>query len=65
MEGNLVNDHSELANLFNDYFTNVATNACANKAADYHIAVNNLHTVHKHTFPQIRMALLLPKRSKK
>ena len=64
MEGNLVNDHSELANLFNDYFTNVATNACANKAADYHIAVNNLYTVHKYTFPQILMAPVTTKEIK-
>ena len=64
MDGNLVNDHSELANLFNDYFINVATNASANNFADYYIAVNNLHTVHKHTFPQTLMAPVTTKEIK-
>jgi hypothetical protein len=64
MEGNLVNDHTELVNLLNDYFTNVATNTSTNKSANYHIAIKNLHTVHKHTFSQILMAPVTTKEIK-
>ena len=53
IEGSLVKDHYELANLFNNYFINVTTNTNVNKSTNNHIVIDNLHSVYKDTFPQI------------
>ena len=64
IEGNLVKDHYELANLFNDYFNNVTTNTNVNKSTNNHTAIDNLHSVYKDIFPQIRMAPVTTKEIK-
>jgi hypothetical protein len=55
LDGKLVEDHQELANMFNEYFINVATNESA---------INNLYSVYKETFPQMQMAPITTKEIK-
>ena len=46
LEGKLVKDHQELANMFNEYFVNVATNKSVNNISNNTTAINNLFTVY-------------------
>ena len=55
MEWKLVNDQFELANLFNDYFTNGTINTTVNKSINNNTVINNLHSVYKQASPQIIM----------
>jgi len=52
----LVKDHQELANMFNEYFVNVATNKSVDNISNNPTVINNLSSVYGETFPQIQMA---------
>jgi hypothetical protein len=51
LEGKLVNDHYELAHIFNEYFINVTTNTYAENATNNPTAINNLHSTYRKAFP--------------
>jgi Notch-like protein len=50
--------------MFNKYFINVATNESADKSTNKPIAINNLNSVYKETFPQMQMAPITTKEIK-
>jgi hypothetical protein len=64
IEGKLVKDHQELANMINEYFINVTTFAVTDNSTNNRTAINNLYSVYKKTFPQIQMAPVTTKEIK-
>jgi hypothetical protein len=53
MEGELVKDHHDLANRFNEYFNNVTTNTYADITTGNFPAINNFYSAYRQSFPQI------------
>jgi hypothetical protein len=64
IEGKVVKDHYELANIFNEYFINVTTNTSAENLTNNPTVINSLYSVYRNTFPQIQMAPVTAKEIK-
>jgi hypothetical protein len=64
MEGNLVKYHHDLANSSKEYFINVTTNTYADIKTGNIPAINNLYSVYRQSFTQIKMAPVTAKEIK-
>jgi len=55
LEGKLIKDHQELANIFNKFFVNVTANKPVDNSSNNPTAINNLFSIYRETFPQIQV----------